>query len=199
MRRVVAILICSIMLIGLVGCMEKTETTKVPDLNKLFTMTAVMQTGDFEAEGTITRLGDKQWEIEFSAPKTLEGIKLSYNGEDIKASYMGLEFSIPKSAAPLEGILTMLFDAIDTAVTMVEMPCIEDEMTITYVGENDTGEYQIIMDKETGALIGFEVPDKNLKMEFTGFTEMTGDVSETSVTEAGEASETTAADVKIAE
>ena len=169
MKKIVSGLLIVIMLFSFGGCTSKKSAESL-DLNKLFKVTATIESGKFKGQAVINRLGDNMWDVEFSSPNTLSGIKLSYSGEDITATYMGLSIKMSKTDAPIKGMLTMLFNAIDKSAALKDMPCVEDEKTKTFSGENENGKFNIILDKSTGNLIGFEMPDNDLKVTFTDYT-----------------------------
>ena len=169
MKKIFALFLCGLIMFSFCAC-GKARTTAIPDLNKLFTTTASITYGKFEAEATVNRLGNGLWDVEFVKPTTLAGVKLSYNGEDITASYMGLSFSIPKDAAPIKGILSMIFNSIDKSAEKVDMPYAEKDGISVYSGTSDQGDYTISVEKSSGNLVGFELPDEKLKVEFTNYS-----------------------------
>lgn len=169
MKKIFALFLCGLIMLSFCAC-GKEKTTAIPDLNKLFTSTASITYGEFEAAATVNRLGNGLWDVEFTSPTTLAGVKLSYNGEDITASYMGLSFSIPKDAAPIKSVLTMIFNSIDKSAEKVDMPCAEDEGITVFSGTGDQGDFSISVDKASGNLVAFEMPDEKLKVEFTDYS-----------------------------
>ena len=169
MKKIFSVFVLFVIMISITGCGKENKPC-APDLNKIFTVNAAVESGKFKTEAIISRLGDNMWEAEISSPETLKGIKLSYSGEDITASYMGMSFSVPKNAAPVKGMMTMLFNAIDKSAALPEMPCIEDETTKTFSGETENGKFEITVDKTTGNLTGFEMPDNDLKVVFTDYS-----------------------------
>lgn len=163
-----ALFLCGLMMLTFSACKKET-TMAAPDLNKLFTVTASVQYGDFNAAATVNRLGNDMWDVEFSEPSTLAGVKLSYNGEDITASYLGLSFSVPKNAAPVKSMLNMLFKAIDKSAMGLDMPCTEEDGIMTFSGTGDFGDFTLSMEKSTGNLVSFELPDEKLQVQFADF------------------------------
>ena len=170
MKKILALLLCGIMLLSLSACnIGKEKKTAAPDLNKLFSCTADISYGDFKASATMKRLGNSMWDVEFVSPASLAGVKLSYNGEEIKASYKGLTFSIPKDAAPVKGVLSMIFKSIDKSAEKVDMPFKEKDGIKLFSGESDQGDFTISMDKSNGSLVAFEIPSKKLDVKFADY------------------------------
>lgn len=166
MRKFLSLFFCALLFFTMTACnFGKPKETAAPDLNRLFTCTAEIRYDDFEMSAELKRLGDGMWEVEFSAPKTLAGVKLSYSEEAISASYKGLSFSIPKDAAPVKAIFTMIFQTIDKSAAMPELPFSEEDGVLVFEGKNDYGKFFISTDKETGDFIGFNMPDYELEVK----------------------------------
>lgn len=168
-QRTLLLFLCGLMCIVFTAC-GKPKTSGTPDINKLFSTAATITYGDFEAQAKVSRLGSDLWEVEFATPQTLAGVKLSYTGEDITASYLGLSFSIPKTAAPVKSMLTMIFKAVDKSAVGVDMPCEEKDGVMIYSGTGDFGDFTLSMDQATGNLVSFEMPKEDLIVQFADFT-----------------------------
>lgn len=165
MKKILSVLLCTVMLFAMTACnFGKPKETAAPDLNRLFTCSSEIRYGDFEMSAELKRLGDSMWEVEFSAPKTLAGVKLTYNGDTISASYKDLSFSIPQDAAPVKAVFTMIFRTIDKSAAQPELPFTEEDGVLVFEGENDYGKFFISTDKETGDFIGFNMPDYDLEV-----------------------------------
>lgn len=168
MKKFLAFFVCTAMII-LGGCRSE-EKTSVPDLNKVFTAEAAITSKDFEGKAKISRLGGGMWEIEFSEPDTLSGIKLAFNGDELSASYQGLSFSVPEEILPSKPIFTKLFESIDRSAEG-ELPYSEQEGILTYEGElENIGKFTISTEKETGNLMNVKIPYDNVVVEFTDYT-----------------------------
>lgn len=168
-QRIVTIFLCSLTLLLLPSC-GKQKTEASPDVNRLFTATASIVYDDFEAQATVSRLGDDMWEVEFTSPKTLAGVKLFYNGEDITASYLGLNFSIPESAAPTKSMLTMLFQSFDQAAAGAPLPFTEEDGISVFTGTGDFGKFMLSVDNASGNPVSFEIPEEKLSVQFADYT-----------------------------
>lgn len=168
LKKIIALSLCSILLFT--GCVfNKPKESASPDLNRLFSCNAEIRYGDFEMSAVLKRLGDGMWEAECSAPKTLAGVKLSYNGDDITASFKGLSFSIPKTAAPVKSIFQLAFSVIDKTAAGGELPMIEKDGVLIFSGEAEQGKFEVRTDKETGNLLGFSMPAYELEITCSDF------------------------------
>lgn len=134
-----------------------------------------------EAEGEIKRYGDGVWEIEFSSPNTLSGVKLEFSEGNVLASYKGLSFSVPQSALPVKAMMLNLIRAVDENARLEELSGEESDGMLKISGALDGGEYVITVDKD-GNLSSFEMANNNLKMAFSELrvSEISADTQATS-------------------
>ncbi|MBO4494067.1 MAG: hypothetical protein J5724_06730 [Ruminococcus sp.] len=119
-----------------------------------------------EAGGEIKRFGDGVWEIEFSEPNTLSGVKLEFSDGNVLASYKGLSFSVPRSAIPVKAMMLNLMKAVDDNAAAAELMGEENDGLLSIKGSLDGGDYVLTVD-ENGLLSTFEMPNNKLKMRFT--------------------------------
>ena len=119
-----------------------------------------------EAGGEVKRFGDGVWEIEFSEPNTLSGVKLEFSEGNVIASYKGLSFSVPRSAIPVKAMMLNLMKAVDDNATETELTGEENDGLLSIKGSLDGGDYVLTVD-ENGLLSTFEMPNNKLKMRFT--------------------------------
>ena len=119
-----------------------------------------------EAEGSMMRYGEGVWEIEFSEPNTLSGVKLEFSEGNVMASYKGLSFSVPQSAVPVKAMMLNFMQAVDDNAKAEELTGVENDGMLGIRGNLDGGEYILTVDGE-GLLSSFEMPNNKLKMRFT--------------------------------
>lgn len=196
MKRLLASVLASISIISAVSCSSpmKSESSRVNNLNSPFTAKMSVSLDKMNADGTITRNSDSSWVAEFDSPNTLSGVKLTFEENIVKASYKGLDFSVPKSALPVKAMLTNLIDAVDSLAAEEQLSGSESEGLLNISGSLEGGEYTLSVDKN-GYIHTFEMPNNLLKISFsevsasgtivptvTETTSSTADVSMTTVT-----------------
>lgn len=140
--------------------------------NKLgcaFTSSANITLDKLNAEGTVTRLGDGEWEAEFDSPNTLSGVKLTFSEGSVGASYKGLEFSVPKSALPVKAMLLQLIEAVDSNAREEELKGSENEGMFEVSGSLEGGDYTLRVDGN-GNISSFEMPNNLLYISFSDVT-----------------------------
>ena len=180
----ISIIISVVMMFSLCACGGKGNTSCKPDLNKSFCITAHMEYDGMTADAVIKRLGNANWDAEFSTPNTLAGVLLSFRDANVEASYKGLSFSVPKSALPLKSILSSFIEIIDNIAQQPEITGEEKENEIITEGETELGKYTLKFDKN-GYPTGFEMPNLSLVITFSDFCDYTpGTTEETTEAEA---------------
>lgn len=120
-----------------------------------------------EAAGAVKRFGEGVWEIEFSEPNTLSGVKLEFSEGNVLASYKGLSFSVPQSAVPVKAMMLGLIKAVEDNAKLDELKGEEKDGNLVVSGSLENGGYKLIVDKD-GRLSGFDMPNHKLTMRFTG-------------------------------
>ena len=120
------------------------------------------------------------WDIEFTSPNSLSGVKLSFSEGNVTAEYKGLNFSVPQSALPVKSMMLNLIKAVDENAKLDELKGEEDGDLLRISGSLEGGDYTLTVDKN-GAPSKFEMPNNQLTITFTGVTVM-GEVPETSET-----------------
>ncbi len=136
------------------------------NLSNSFTAKMNISLDKLNAEGTVTRHGDNMWTAEFNSPNTLSGVTLNFEENIVKASYKGLDFSVPKSALPVKAMLSNLIEAVDTAANSEELTGTENEGLLLIEGSLDGGDYVISVDSN-GNLCRFEMPNNLLDISFS--------------------------------
>ena len=191
MKRLLASVFAGVCILSAASCSSpmKSESSRENNLNSPFTAKMSVSLDKMIADGTITRHSDSSWVAEFDSPNTLSGVKLTFEDNIVKASYKGLDFSVPKSALPVKAMLTNLIDAVDSLAVEEELHGSEAEGLLHIEGSLDGGEYSLCVDKD-GYIHTFEMPNNLLKIAFS-------EVSASGATISPAASETTACTTEI--
>ena len=142
------------------------KSSRKNGLSSPFSASVSITLDRLEAEGSIKRFGEGVWEIEFSEPNTLSGVKLEFSEGNVIASYKGLTFSVPQSAVPVKAMMLNLMKAVDENAKTEELSGKEDGDMLKIEGTLDGGDYTLTVDKD-GLLSGFDMPNNKLTMRFT--------------------------------
>jgi hypothetical protein len=184
-KKIFTILTAIALIISLAACgkLAGEKGSVKPELGNSWTVDSNIKYGDLDATAKITRNGKNIWDVEFASPNSLSGVRLSFNGDDVNASYKGLSFSVPKSALPYKALLGTLFTAVDE---LAEKDNIKGEVkdgVVIIEGKSENGNYKLGLDAKTGNLKSFEVPDYKAIVNFENMvaTDATDDAAVTTV------------------
>lgn len=174
MKKLVTFTLAILMAICMVGCSVplKSTTSRKNGLDCAFQANISMTLDRLQAEGVVKRFGTGAWEVEFTSPNTLSGVKLEFSEGTTSASYKGLSFSVPQSAVPARAMMLNLIKAVDDNARLDELKGEEKDGLLNITGKLEGGEFTLIVDKN-GRLSGFEMDNNKLKMIFTDLSEIT--------------------------
>ena len=168
MKRLLSSVIAFLCVVSATSCNSpmNSQTKRENNLASPFTAKMSVNLDKLTAEGTITRNSNKNWVAEFESPNTLSGVKLAFEENVVKASYKGLDFSVPKSAIPVKAMLTNLMEAVDSLASQETLTGTENEGLLQISGNLEGGDYCLSID-ENGNIHTFEMPNNLLKITFS--------------------------------
>lgn len=156
-------------LLMLSGC-QKLPGGEIPEKDILFKTDAEIIYGDFDATGTLTRLGNGSWRMELTKPETLAGLVITEDNGNITAEMNGLSFSAARDSLPVKSLFGLIFNAVDSAATSESAEAVKsDDGIISISGDSALGGYTVDMDAESGNYVGIRIPDKELSVVFSNF------------------------------
>lgn len=167
MKRLLLTLLTSIICVAATGCGQKSSLESTTQyLSSPFVCDMKMIYDDSEFDGVIERYDTGNWNVLFSAPPSLDGVTLSFSGNDISASYKGLDFTVPKKAIPIKSILGNFIEVVDSAAENGETEGKSENGMLTVEGETEGGDYSLIIDEKTGFIDSFEMKNTGVKIKF---------------------------------
>ena len=192
MKKLITFTLAILTVLCVVSCSVplKSATSRKNGLDCAFQADAVIALDRLQAEGVIRRFGTGAWEIEFSSPNTLSGVKLEFSEGNTEASYKGLSFSVPQSAVPVKAMMLNLIRAVDDNARLEELKGEEKDDILEVSGKLEGGEYVLKVDKD-GKLSGFDMDNNKLKMTFTNVSPIDSGTEPSSSSEAAAPTETT--------
>lgn len=168
---------CSFIPFFAVSCAVKQNTlSSPPPLKPSFSCSATVCYGELQSDSVISRYNTGVWQYAFNSPDSLAGVVLSFNNDDVSASYKGLEFSVPKSALPFQSMIICMIDAVDYVYQSADLNFSENDGVLIYNGSLEQGDYTICFNSQTGDIQSFEMPNMQLSIQFSDCTS----ISETS-------------------
>ena len=205
MKRLITFAAALLMAACLAACSAAggAKTNKPNGLDSSFQAAVGVILEDLNAEGTIKRFGNGMWEVEFTSPNSLSGVKLSFSEGNVTASNKGRNFSVPQSALPVKAMMLNLISAVDELAGKEQLSGEEKDGMLEISGTLDGGEYTLTVDGD-GNISSFSMPGSKLTVTFSDILpiaqETTSQASSESVTSTGNQAEgTTPAETSAAE
>lgn len=152
------------------------STTSSNQLNTAFTTGVTMELEEMTAEGTMQRMGAGEWNVSFSEPSQLAGVRLDFQKGEVTASYKGLAFSVPQTALPAKSILYQFILASDQLAEESTLQGTSKDGGMVLSGDLEAGSYELTMTAE-GVPAIFSMKNQNAVLTFHDFVS-NGAVSE---------------------
>lgn len=189
MKRLISFAVMIITAVMFVACSSpiKSETSRKNGLNCAFESSVNITIDKLNAEGIMKRFGDGMWDVEFSSPNTLSGVKLVFDSGNVSASYKGLDFSVPQSALPAKAMMLNLIEAVDTNARLDELKGTENDNVLEVSGSLEGGDYIISVGKD-GKIISFNMENNKLKIVFSDMKEISSAPEQETTTAVSETS-----------
>ena len=120
------------------------------------------------AEGTMQRVGAGEWNVSFSEPSQLAGVRLDFQKGEVTASYKGLAFSVPQTALPAKSILYQFILAADQLAEESTLQGTSKDGGMVLSGDLEAGSYELTMTAE-GVPAIFSMKNQNAVLTFHDF------------------------------
>ena len=170
-RRIFAVISLNAVLFS-TGCTAvQTMPGKIANpMTGAFTAEVTITNADTESKAQLTRYGMDAWCVVFSEPQTLSGVQLDFLDDEVKASYKGLEFSVPQSAQAIRTELEDLMQIIDDMALTPDLNGKTDEGKLICEGSIEEGSYTLTF-TDAGIPTEFSLPCYSLVVVFDSFTQ----------------------------
>ncbi len=152
---------------ALTAC-KPAEKQKRPDLNLLYSCKADILWGETEAEAEFKRLGNGDWDINFTGPDTLSGLTVSFRNGSAHCEMNGVSADISGENIPDGSLFDLVCGALDSGAADTG-DCISEENILVSKGHNQNGGYELIFTADTMELCGLKIPDSELEAVIEDF------------------------------
>lgn len=128
--------------------------------------------GDMIVKGQLERTAAGTLKIDVEEPETIRGLSMEWSGgQNVKLKLHGLSFDVSPDSVPQSAVGSAILGALDSAVSGARDNGQLTENGVLTKGVAAGGEYELLSDPETGALLSLSVPSASLKVEFSGFSQ----------------------------
>lgn len=164
-KRLTAVIFSLIMVSVFTGCAGKRAA---PPQTADFSCNAHIVYKDLALEAELSRSDRGLLTVTFTAPATVKGLSMQWDGEKVNLSVGGIGYSLDPAALPESGLGNGLIDVLDTVASADLSPTLAgSDARLTGSGKN--GSFTLLSDPITGALRSLSVPSLPLEATFTDF------------------------------
>lgn len=157
----------------LTGCNRTTAATAEPPAATGFSCGFAGTYRGEEVAGSLQRSAAGLLTATLTAPESLSGLTMTWNGETVALSMLGLDWEMNPDAVPQAALGRRVLNALDAVVYGEGVGDLTDDgrlKTVGAAGEDADGGFTLYSDPATGDLLSLEVPSEELTLTFSEFT-----------------------------
>lgn len=141
----------------------------VNKIERGFDAKATFKLKDIVMVGDVNRTVDGAMTVKITEPKHLNGMTFSYDGKDVTVSYLGMKLKLDEDTKLVSGAAQALISAINKATSKTGLGVKLEKKTLTLIGESDSGEFKLIMDRNSGSILAVKMDDLDFECSFDEF------------------------------
>ena len=165
MKRVFGLSVAALaLLVCLCGCGQRRSVDPITDG---FTAGATIRYKDMDVQGQLSCSTDGRVTMDFSLPKSLEGVTLSWDGTAMQMRLGQMTLSVPEDRVPDGGLIRRLTQVLSSAAPR-DGAWEGEDYVIT--GEAEGVAYTLVCDAATGLPKSLSVPSESLTATFSEVT-----------------------------
>ncbi len=163
MRRFFALSLLLLFVFGGMGCRK---AKAVPPITTGFSCEFRAVYRELAVAGTLTRRSAGTVSLKFTEPSTLNGLTATWDGESVKLSLLGLEYTVTPESVPEAALGKELLSVLDAALRS-EGKVTQDGNAVILEGICNDHDYTYRYNAKSGAPIHLSVPALPLTVTFS--------------------------------
>ncbi|MGI5895047.1 MAG: hypothetical protein ACOX6P_10735 [Candidatus Merdivicinus sp.] len=175
MKRLAQIIL-SVCLCGILGgCGVNGGVSSVPDAETVsqavqqpFDAVAEIKMGGIEATADLNKSEEDVFTFTFTAPKTLSGMTVTMDKENIGLSYLGLHVEADSEEVLSSSVTKAIVASINKAAEPEGITVGVEGTAITVSGETESGEFVLTLDPRSRSMLSLSIPELDLTCHFGG-------------------------------
>ena len=145
------------------------ETLPDGTLDRPFTATATIRLDGATLVADLNRSAENAFTLQVQEPQALQGLAFSYDGDEILASYHGMEVAIGDDSLIARAMAGIVFRSIQEATAGSGLEISRSDGSLTIRGTGEDGEFSLQIDPERHTILELNVPALDLQCEFSDF------------------------------
>lgn len=159
MRRVLSVLVLSVIL--LTGCGKAAS----PPVTDGFRCAVTLRYDETVYEGTLERQTAQSGTLVLTAPLAVEGLTMTWTGEEVTLSYGGMELKLNEEQLPVGAAIKVMCRALDSCAERVQKEGAAADMS----GELAGTPFTMAFDTDNGYPLSLELPSVPLVVTFSAW------------------------------
>lgn len=155
------------------GCGGRHPDNTAQPVTDGFSCSAVIQYHELELQAQLSRQTDGRLRLAFSAPKSLEGVVLGWDGQAMTMELGGMHVAIPTERVPQGALIQRLLQVL--TATPADGTVTDEGYVMS--GTVDELAYTFVCDPQTGLPRSLWVPSEELEAVFSDCTLLTTDAA----------------------
>ncbi|MEG0571262.1 MAG: hypothetical protein RR497_06415 [Oscillospiraceae bacterium] len=148
---------------------EKSTSEITTDIRRPFDAQATIKVKDLVIDADINKTAVGKCSVVIKKPKSLEGMKMDYDGEKIVANYKGMSIALDENSKLAAAVVPIIINTIDKAGSPSGIDVMTVGKTLLISGTSDSGKFSISADKQKGSVIKISVPELDFECNFSDF------------------------------
>lgn len=169
MKRSVFVLSAVLLISLLSGCTRNHPDNAVSPVTNGFTCEAVIRYHELELQGQLSRHSDGKLLMAFTAPKSLNGIALGWDGTHMTMELGGMSVDVPTEKVPQGALIQRLLQVLCATHTN---GTVTDEGYVV-AGEIEGQPYTLVCNPDTGLPCSLSLPEEELDAVFSNASILT--------------------------
>lgn len=134
-----------------------------------FRCKASISYGEMEATADIVRSLDGTTRITLNTPEALNGLQFDFSESNVSLNFKGMKLDVEPSSFLASSMASVMVGAVESALQDENLNTNSKDGVLTVTSKNETGNFTLTLDEETGAPLSLSVPSLNLDCNFTEF------------------------------
>lgn len=167
LRRLACLVLSLVFVLTFCSCAKKKKAEQ--PVTTGFECDVDVQYKDMNVKGHLTRTSAGTLRMDVTEPKTLNGLSMEWDGNNITFKLHGLSFGVNPDSVPQSALGKSMLEAFDAALGVRDSGTVtKDGLSTT--GQSAAGAFELISDPDTGALLTLKIPSSELTATFSNFS-----------------------------
>jgi len=135
-----------------------------------FETTAQLKYRGIESTVTVKKELPVSYLVTFQSPDSLKGMEVQFAQDNVAIQYGKMKLDVSPDQLSSSAAVKLLASVIDSVVEQEDLQIELEDGRAALTGRLDSGDFILIIDRETGNFLSLSMPDSEFEMTFENFT-----------------------------